>query len=964
MIVVLKRVTTGEYIRALKASRRMGHQVAAHRWVDEHPPEWSDLPGDLPPILIRLMDRLKIRRLYAHQLEAIEAIRGGRHVVAATPTASGKSLIYNLPLFEAVAADENTRALYIFPLKALTRDQLKTVELWSALMDPAGPRAAVYDGDTSAYRRKKIRDDPPHVVMTNPEMVHLALLAFHAKWQTFFANLKMVVIDEVHTYRGLLGSHMAQVLRRLRRICRIYGARPTFVFASATIANPGRLAHQLTGLEVLAVEKSGAPQGGRHILLLDPDQGPAQAAILLLKAAMARNLRTIVYTQSRKMAELITLWLQQQAGGLADKISVYRAGLTPQQRRGIEDDLRTGRLLAVVSTSALELGIDIGDLDICILAGYPGSMMATLQRAGRVGRQGQEAALILLAGRDALDQFYIRNPRKFFHAEPEAAVTNPLNPVVLEAHLVCAAAEAPLNPEESWLREPGVKEAASRLMEEGRLLQSADGKRMYTHRKRPHREVDLRSAGSRYRIVADGAPIGEINGFRLYRETHPGAVYLHQGRSYLIESVDEAEKSVFARRRNVNYHTRVRSDSDIAILETDEKIDTDDVTVYIGKVKVTDQVIGFQQVQNSNGRTLDYMPLEVPPSVFTTDGIWFEVTSRITERILGRGHDLPGALHAAEHAAIGVMPLQVLADRNDLGGLSTPYHPQVNNAAIFIYDGIPGGAGLSRQAFEDPRALLARAAAAIGQCDCEEGCPACIHSPKCGSGNQPMDKRGAHLLLQQMSRWRNKVRSPGGRAAASRVPAPPAAVTEPSAVPLRYGVFDLETQLSAREVGGWHMAHRMRVSCGVVYDSGDDTFTTYLEDRVDQLIEHFHRLDLVVGFNSKRFDYQVLSAYTQEDLTRLHSLDLLEAVRKTLGFRLSLDHLALQTLQTQKSGSGLDALEWWRQGRIDKIIDYCRRDVRITRDLYRFARDKGYLVYRSKDGDRLRVPMPMVAASR
>lgn len=950
---------TSEYIQSLIESPRIGQQVAAHHFVQGRPSCKVAVEKVVPEPLQAMLSNMGITKLYGHQNKAIKAIRRGEHTVVATPTASGKSLVYNLSVFEHLLRDTQSHGLYIFPLKALTQDQHSSFELWARAALPLVATSAVYDGDTTAYRRKKIRQSPPSVVMTNPEMVHLALLPHHHQWRQFFSNLKLVVVDEVHTYRGLLGSHMAQVLRRLNRVCAYYGSAPTFVFTSATVANPGELVQRLCGMKATTVQKSEAGTGGRHLVLMDPYQGPAQTAILLLKAAMARELRTIVYTQSRKLAELITLWVQHRSGRWADKISVYRAGLLPPERRQIEKHLKSGQLLAVVSTSALELGIDIGDLDICILVGYPGSMIATWQRSGRVGRKGQEAALVMIAGQDALDQYFVAQPQAFFKGRTETAVVNPYNAMVLESHLICAAAELPFQDKERWLHHPRVATSVAKLEHRNALLRSGDGVTLHARQRRPHLKVDLRSAGERYRIVCGQNVIGELNGFSLYREAHPGAIYLHQGVTYLAREVDEALKTVSVKTVSVGYHTRVRSETDVEILEVEKSNFIGKTNVCIGKVKVTNQVTGYEKVDTSNGRNLGHTSLEVPPVIYRTDAVWFEIQPLICTEVTDHGFDLMGALHAAEHAAISIMPLLVLADRNDVGGLATPRHHQNGRASIFIYDGVPGGAGFSRHAFEQVLALLESAAAAIARCKCDTGCPACVHSPKCGSGNQPMDKAGAHFMLKQIAK-------PGITTSNTLAPKPESRIAEtPPCRPsdLGYGVFDLETQRSAKEVGGWHMAHRMKVSCGVVYDSRDDTYSVYLEDQLEQLIEHLKALDLVVGFNSKRFDYQVLSGYTDYDFNRLPSLDLLELVHKQLGFRLSLDHLAQETLNAKKSGSGLDALAWWQQGEIDKITAYCRKDVKITRDLYRFARDEGYLIYRQKEGDRFRVPLTDLSAN-
>jgi DEAD/DEAH box helicase domain-containing protein len=963
---------TLEYIHALRHSPAYGPQVAAYHVLPGHPARFEPIPQHLCPQVRTMLRHMEIEQLYSHQVAALAAIARGTHTVVATPTASGKTLIYNVPVWEAIARDPRAHALYIFPLKALAQDQLKTFVQASRWAAPMMPTAAIYDGDTNTYQRRKIRTRHPNVLMTNPEMLHMALLAYHEQWQAFFRHLQLVVIDEVHTCRGMLGSHMAQVMRRLRRICEAYGARPTFVFTSATVANPGQLASELTGLDVRTVEAGSAARGTRHIVLIDPQQGAAQTAIALLKAALARRLRTIVYTQSRGLAERIVAWVQGQSRPWGEKISVYRAGLMPEDRRVIEQRLKTGDLLAVVSTSALELGIDIGDLDICILVGYPGSMTATWQRSGRVGRQGQEAGLVMIAAENALDHYFVAHPTAFWQGAPETAVLNPFNTVALEAHLECAAAELPLAGDEAWLTHPEVNAAVTRLESAGTLRRTADGANLHACRRRPHLTVALRGAGQRYRIVDADAhtTIGEIDGYRLYREAHPGAIYLHQAQTFRVQSIEEKQRAVHVRRAQVDYYTRVRGDSDVSIIEVREQQQVGGARVWLGMVRVTDRITGYEQIRIANGRPLMQIALDVPPMVFETEAVWFRIPADIIQSVSGQGFDPLGALHAAEHAAIAIMPLLVLADRNDIGGLSTTWHPQTGGAAIFIYDGVPGGAGFSREAFAQFGGLLEHTHNVIADCACDSGCPACIHSPKCGSGNNPIDKAGALAVVRALRTCApSSAVASGSAIVLSSTPLPPASIPLPlgpapsaiapaaSKTPLRYGVFDLETQRSALEVGGWHMAHKMRVSCGVVYDSRDDDYSVYLENEVGSLIDHLRQFDRVVGYNIGRFDYKVLSAYSDFDFSRLPSLDLLTLIHARLGFRLSLDHMAEATLGVNKTGSGLDALRWWKEGRMEEIITYCRSDVCITGDLYRFAGEHGYLIYQEREGMRFRVPL-------
>ncbi len=947
-----------DYIHALKASPAFKGQVVYHREFDPEHPVYGNLHRPWPEPVEVLLAAMGIKRLFVHQVRSIDHIRDGRHTVAATSTASGKTLTYALPVIESAILDASGCALCIYPLKALAQDQLKAFRRMFSHLPGVALRADIYDGDTSSYRRKKIRDEPPHVLMTNPEMVHLSICPHHERWSDLLARLRFVVVDEVHTYRGIMGAHMAQVFRRLLRLCRQYGSAPTFVFTSATVANPDELASRLTGLHVETVTESTAGQGKRHLVLMEPLEGSLGATVLLLQAALRRQLRTIVYTQSRKLTELLSIWAKQRSGALADRISAYRAGFLPKERREIESKLASGELLAVISTSALELGIDIGSLDLCLLVGYPGSIVATWQRGGRVGRSGQECAVVLIAGEDALDHFFVKHPEQLVERPPEAAVVNAFNPDVLARHLVCAAAELPLKVDDAMLAPSAARDRLDQLIGEGELYLSADGSTCYAPLKNPHRHVDLRGSGVRFSIIQQGTrkPMGEIDGFRVYREAHPGAVYLHRGKTYLVNALHPEIRRVDVSAATVKFHTRVRSHKDTRILDIFEQKAVHATMMAIGRLKVTEQVTGYDRVDTRSGQVLERIELDLPPMVFETQGLWFNVPESVTGQAQAELIHVMGGLHALEHAAIGVFPLLVLADRNDLGGISTPFHPQLNSAAIFIYDGLPGGAGLCVQAFARGAELFDATLAAIAGCPCETGCPSCVHSPKCGSGNRPIDKAGALSLLKKLKTSTIVPISIG----LVDIEQPAAKRQEDDSVAnrkQRYGVLDIETQLSAQEVGGWHRAQRMRVSCAVLYDSANDEYFEFVEGQMPVLLDHLARLDLVVGFNLKRFDYRVLSAYTDQDLGQLPTLDLLERVKDQLGYRLSLDHLASITLDAGKTADGLDALRWWKAGKMAKILEYCRSDVAITRDLYRFGRKNGYLLFQNKAKQTVRLPV-------
>ena len=962
------RATKGikEYIQSLIASKRLGDQVVHHMVIPDHPPSLSKPEKPWPEQIKYIIKSAGIHDLFQHQADAVDLIRSGRHIVVATPTASGKTLIYNLPVLENVLKNPDSKALYIFPLKALAQDQLRTFEEFVAHGKMVKPGIEIYDGDTTAWHRKRIREAPPNILLTNPEMIHLSLLAHHSKWVDFFRDLDMVVVDEVHTYRGIMGSHMAQVFRRLRRICSFYGADPTFIFCSATVSNPSQLAEQLTGLKVGTITKSGAPMGTKHIVFINPVQGPAQTAILLLKAALHRGLRTIVYTQSRKLTELIAIWAGSQSGAFAGRISAYRAGFLPEERREIEARLARGELLAVISTSALELGIDIGDLDLCLLVGYPGSVVATWQRGGRVGRSGQDSALILIAGEDALDQYFMRNPKEFIKREPEAAVVNPYNPDILSKHMVCAAAELPLKLDEPFMAHKTVKKTALNLEFKGKLLRSEDGKEIYSSRRVPHRHVNLRGTGSQYNIVSSetGQSKGEIDGFRAFKETHQGAIYLHKGDTFLVKTLDPDTKTVKVSRARVDYYTRVRSHKNTEILDIYDDKRVWETIVYTGRLKVTDQVTGYEKWRIHARKKLGIVPLNLPPLIFETDGLWFKIPLGIQREAEAKYFHFMGGIHAIEHAAIGIFPLLVMADRNDLGGISTPFHPQIGGAAVFVYDGVPGGAGLSRHAFRRAKELLENTLEVIRACPCESGCPSCVHSPKCGSGNRPIDKAAAKFILEKIITARDLKSEVQERSGSLKGRSRKSTAVERNPVKIKakkvrqnvhFGVFDVETQRSAQEVGGWNRADLMGISCVVLYDSKEDKYFEFLDDQVSLLIDHLKKFDLVIGFNIKRFDFRVLGGYSDFDFQKLPTLDILEEVHNRLGYRLSLDHLAGVTLGKKKTADGLQALRWWKQGRIREIIDYCKADVEITKDLFLYGKKNGYLLFKNKAKKTVRV---------
>ncbi len=955
--------SVSEYVAALLESERMAHQVAHHRFLEGVESRHASPRRAWAEPVTRALSLLGIDKLYTHQAEAADHVRAGHHVVVATPTASGKTLTYNLPVMEHCLADPEAKALYLFPLKALAQDQLKGFnELAALLPEERRPTAAIYDGDTTPHFRKKIRNAPPNVILSNPEMVHLSMLPHHASWAEFLSGLTHIVVDEVHTYRGVMGSHMAMVFRRLLRLCAYYGARPTFIFCSATIGNPVELCRMLTGLDVHPILESGAARGGRHMVFLNPDGSPSQAAIQLLQAALARDLRTIIYCQSRKLTELIALWATEKSGPYKGKISAYRAGFLPEERREIESRMADGDLLAVISTSALELGIDIGGLDVCIMVGYPGSVMATLQRGGRVGRSMRDSVVALVAQEDALDQYFMRNPDDFFARPPESAMLNPYNPVVMDRHLICAAVELTLRRAEPFLREEAIGTRVDALVAHGHLFEvepDLDGHpaEIVSHRKRPHRDVDLRGAGQSLHIEdnstgKDKAPvIGTIDEHRAYREAHTGAVYLHRGTTYVVTSLDLGGKAVHTQKQRVGYYTKPRGSKDTEILEVLGQKTCFGTRVYFGRLKVTEQITGYEKRSVRGGKLLGIVPLDLPPLVFETEGLWFEIGHDIRRRCEEEFLHFMGGIHAVEHAAIGMLPLLVMTDRNDLGGISTPLHPQVEGPAVFIYDGMPGGAGLTREAYAKADELVRTTLTTIEACPCELGCPSCVHSPKCGSGNRPIDKRAAQFVLEAILSGDPKTIQPKD----IDVNLPGIDLKKPA--PKRYGVLDIETRFSADDVGGWNRADRMGVSIACLYDSDDDAMHDYEQDQLDDLVTHLKQFDLVIGFNHVKFDYAVLGGLHPYNFRSLPNLDLLMEVHGRLGYRVKLDNIAQATLDVGKSADGLQALAWWKEGRLDLITEYCRQDVAVTRDVYLFGREHGHVFFTNKARQKVKLPV-------
>ena len=741
------------FIEEIKGREDLG-EILWHQRLRPSRASYRTLDDQLPEKLIELLKNNGISRLYSHQTDALSLVRKGHNTVIMTPTASGKSLIYNLPMLEKVLSEPDSRALYIFPLKGLTQDQFKTLKGFGHELG-IDNLAQVYDGDTTNYKRGKIRERPPNVILTNPDMLHMALLAYHEKWETFFKGLKYVVIDELHTYRGVFGSHVAFVLRRLRRIAAHYGAEPIFITCTATIANPLEVAEKLIGLPFELVEKSGAPSGLRNFLFLDPIDSPYTEALRLFIASVRAGYKTIVFTKARKITELIFRWAKEQAPDIAEFISSYRAGFLPEERREIEARLFDGRLKGVISTSALELGVDIGGLDVCILVGYPGTVSSTWQRAGRVGRKGNDSLIVMIAIEDALDKYFMRNPEKFFERNVEAAVLDTDNFPIKKAHLHCAVSEIQITGDEEIFDMAKSVAALRELQEEGKIRHWESEDRWYPRGGRgrgrsPHRGVNLRGTGRTFKILdEDHALLGYSSGGRVFKELHPGALYLHLGKQYRILSLHTGKAEAVAKQVHTGYYTVARTDEETEILETLDTRKFNGMIMTRGMVRVREKVTGYWIKDIYTRETIKEFDLDLPEEVFTTAAVWTKVEGGIIELIEKKKFSVDGGLHALEHAQIASLPLFALCDRMDLGGVSYSYNPALEGPAIFIYDGHVGGVGLTLRGFEMLPAWLKATLAMMSECTCEISCPSCTQDQRCGNGNEPLDKRAAMVIINE-----------------------------------------------------------------------------------------------------------------------------------------------------------------------------------------------------------------------
>ena len=745
------------------------HLVAGREGERAPWPAWSD-PG-----LVAAWRARGVEEPWVHQVQAAEAAYAGRHVVLSTGTASGKSLAFQLPALTRTLAARRPNGrpgattLYLSPTKALAQDQLSAL---SELGVP-GLAACTHDGDSPREQRDWAREHAEYV-LTNPDMLHHALLPSHARWARFLSQLQYVVVDECHHYRGVFGAHVALVLRRLRRVCASYGASPTFVLASATVADPAVSAQRLVGLPVEAVTQDASARGPLALALWEPpltslrgeNAAPVRRSVTaevsdLLADLVSSGVRTLAFVRSRAGAETVALTagrhLDEVRPGASAAVASYRGGYLPEDRRALERALRDGRLLGVAATNALELGIDVSGLDAVLLAGFPGTRAALWQQVGRAGRAGGEALAVLVARDDPLDTYLVHHPDALVGRPVEATVFDPQNPYVLGPHLCAAAAELPLTDDDladddTAVFGPAARDGVTSLVAAGLLRERRSGW-FWTDRRRATDLADLRSSGGRpFELVEQvtGRVVGTVDAGSAHGTVHEGAVYVHLGETYVVDELDLDERVALLHLETPAHSTSAREVTDIAVLDREQQVAWGRCALSFGSVRVTHQVVSYLKRRVPSGEVLGEEPLDLPARSLDTKAVWWTVPGEVLAGTGLAAADLPGAAHAAEHASIGLLPLIATCDRWDIGGVSTALHPDTGMLTVFVHDGHPGGAGFAEHAYAVARTWLGATREAIASCRCDSGCPSCVQSPKCGNGNHPLDKTGAVRLLDAL----------------------------------------------------------------------------------------------------------------------------------------------------------------------------------------------------------------------
>ena len=756
---------TSAFLHYLTTQPTYSGQIAHIEHIPAREASCAKLDKPLVGELQNCLNERGLLPLYTHQAEAINYARRGRNVMVSTSSASGKTLCYNIPVLEAMLTEKRSRALYLFPTKALAQDQLRN------LREPFCPdllgieECATFDGDTPQAERAEIREQA-RVILTNPDMLHIGILPNHKSWSRFLRHLRYVVVDEAHVYRGVFGSHVACVLRRLRRLCQFYGSTPQFICCSATIANPSGHMEKLVGLPCEIVDDDGSPHGGKDFVFWNPPfideargvrRSANSEATALFTGLVSGDIRSLTFARTRRLTELIYVYSREKLAKdtpvLKDKIKAYRAGYLPEERRQIEQELFSGQLLGVVATNALELGIDIGDLEATVLAGYPGSIASTWQQAGRSGRGRGKSLSFLIALDNPLDQYFMHHPDFFFQKSFENALVNPSNPYILKAHLICAAWELPLSSGDEEFFGPSLTSEIAEMTKQGIVRERRGRWHLSPAIPYPAQSINIRStSGENFAVIdtSTNSLLETVEASVAFFQIHPGAIYLHQGESYLVTELDLAGRTAYAEPTTVPYYTQAKELTDLRIVRVIHDKKCGQARVYLGEVEVTTTVVGFKKKAQFTEEVIGEEPLDLPPQHFPTVALWFDLPPEAVAQIEEAQLDFHGGLHAAEHAAIAILPLFALCDRNDIGGVSTPLHPDTGRAQIFIYDAYPGGIGIAEKGFDLLEELWQATLKVIKECPCQEGCPSCVQSPKCGNNNKPLDKRAAQILLDRL----------------------------------------------------------------------------------------------------------------------------------------------------------------------------------------------------------------------
>lgn len=737
-----------------------GYKIKHIETIEPRPANYGII-DDLPDNIQKYLDDSLIKP-YEHQAKAIELIREGKNVLITTPTASGKTLSFNLPIIESLSQDPDATALYIYPAKALTNDQLRVLR---HLEESCGLdiKPNIYDGDTPKDLRPWIKDNS-RIILTNPYMIHL-ILSWHHQWARFYTNLKYIVIDEAHHYRGVFGSNVAFLIRRLRRICNYYGSDPQFILSSATLANPDEFSEKLVGKKFELIDKDTSPSGRKYFVLYDPylkggELSTHQETKNLFQFMVQNNLQTLCFTASRRMAELIAMWsrkeLNESRPDLVEKITAYRAGYLAEDRRKIENDLKSGELVGVTCTNALELGVDIGSLDAVIISGYPGTMISTWQQAGRAGRGENDSLVIMISFENPLDQYLMNHPEFIFSKTHENAVINLQNEKIINSHLLCATSELPLTFNE--LKEFFVDdESFLKQMEEKRIIRKTKEGWIYLGRGNPAFDTKLdQISESKFKVMHNNHLLEEMDRQHAYMEAHDGAVLINQGQTYIVDDFDNKRRIITVKKMDVDYHTQTLHDSEIKIIKKLNHRSIGYFDVFYGDLEVTQTFLKYKMMLY--GKILSVHDLDLPPIKYKTKGLWFTLPGTLID-ILEKnitGTDIyAGSLHGTEHALIAMFPLLVMCDRYDIGGLSTTYHPETGAATIFIHDAYEDGIGLTEKAVELMEKLVEVTRDMVKNCDCSNGCPSCIYSPKCGNDNKPLNKLGTLFILESIKKLMN-----------------------------------------------------------------------------------------------------------------------------------------------------------------------------------------------------------------